>query len=69
MPHVRYTVEQQVFMYSTYMKSGYAGNLRRKYQHKCQDIIVARAENIHGTVSNLKQTVIIRQTKETLSAC
>jgi hypothetical protein len=38
------------------MKSGYAGNLRRKHQHNCQGIIVAHAENIHGTVNNLKQT-------------
>jgi hypothetical protein len=62
---VRYTLEQRVFLYVTYVKKGSARNCRRKFQSKFCDERVLSSQTIHNLVNKLrtKRLLIDKKTK------
>jgi hypothetical protein len=65
---VRYTLEQCVFMYDTYVKFGSAGKCRRKFRRKFHDERVPSRQTIHNLLNKLRTTGLKRRvlTEETL---
>jgi hypothetical protein len=53
---VRYTVEQRVFMYGSYVKCGFARKCRRKFRHKFPGITVPRTTGIHELINKVRAT-------------
>lgn len=56
MPRVRYTLEQRVYMYDTYVKSGSAREVRRRFRRKFQEITVPQRETVHKLVNKVRRT-------------
>lgn len=56
MPRVRYTLEQRVFMYDAYVKSGSARKVRRRFRRKFQDVSVPHRETVHRIVNKVRAT-------------
>jgi hypothetical protein len=53
---VRYTLEQRVFLYDTYLKYGSAGKCRRKFRRKFRDERVPSRQTSHNLVNKLRTT-------------
>jgi Fe2+ transport system protein FeoA len=51
---VRYTLDQRVFVYDTYVKYGSAGKCRRKFQRKFHGERVPSRQTIHNLVNKLR---------------
>jgi hypothetical protein len=62
---VRYTLEQCVFVYDTYMKYGSAGKCRRKFRRKFRGERVPGRQIIHSLVNKHRTTgfLIDKKTK------
>jgi hypothetical protein len=62
---VRYTSEQRVLLYDTYMKYGSPGKCRRKFRRKFRDESVPSRQTIHNLVNKLRTTrfLIDKKTK------
>jgi RNA polymerase-binding transcription factor DksA len=56
---VRYTSEQRVFLYDTYVKYGFAGKCRRKFRPKFRDERVSSRQTIHNLVNKLRSTGLL----------
>jgi transposase len=56
---VRYTLEQRVFLYETYVKNGSARKCRRKFQRKFRDERVRSRQTIHNLVNKLISTGLL----------
>jgi hypothetical protein len=56
---VRYTSEQRVFMYDTYVKYGSAGKCRQKFRRKYRDGSVPSRQTIHNLVNKLRITELL----------
>jgi hypothetical protein len=53
---VRYSLEQLVFLYDTYVKYGSAGKCRRQFRRKFRDETVPSRQTIHNLVNKLRST-------------
>jgi transposase len=64
---VRYTLEQRVFLYDTYVKYGYAGKCRQIFRRKFRDERVPSRQTIYKLVNKLRTTglLIDKKTKRT----
>jgi hypothetical protein len=51
---VRYTSEQRLFLYDTYVKYGYATKCRRRFQRKFRIVRLSSIQTIHTLVNKLK---------------
>jgi transposase len=62
---VRYTLEQRVFLYDTYVKYGSAGKSRRKFRRQFRGERVPSRQTIHNLVNKLRTTgfLIDKKTK------
>jgi hypothetical protein len=60
---VRYTLEQRVFLYDTYVKYGPAGKCRRKFRRKFRDERVPSRQKIHNVVNKLRTTGLLTDKK------
>jgi transposase len=56
MPRVRYTLEQRVYMYDTYVKSGSARKVRRRFRLKYPGVTVPQLETVHKLVNKVRRT-------------
>jgi hypothetical protein len=56
---VRYTLEQRVFVYDTYVKYGSAGKCRRKFRRKFHGERVPSRQTIHHLVNKLRTGFLI----------
>jgi hypothetical protein len=56
---VRYTLEQRVFLYDTYVKYGSAGKCRQKFRRNFRDEIFPSKQTIHSLVNKLRTTVLL----------
>lgn len=56
MPRVRYTLEQRLYMYDTYMRSGSTRKVRIRFRSKFQDVTVPHRRTIHRVVNKVVQT-------------
>jgi transposase len=56
---VRYTSEQRVFLYDTYVKYGSSGKRRRKFQRKFHDGRVPSKQTIHTLVNKHRTTGLL----------
>jgi hypothetical protein len=65
MPRVRYTLEQRVYIYDTYVKSGSARKVRRRFGRKFQDVTVPQRETVHRLMNKVRETesVLDRKTE------
>jgi hypothetical protein len=61
---VRYTSEQRVFLYDTYVKYGSAGKWRRKFRRKFRDERVPSGQTIHNLVNKLRTTGLLIDKKQ-----
>jgi hypothetical protein len=52
---VRYTLEQRVFVYNTYVKYASARKCRRKFRRKFRGERVPSRQTIHDLVNNLRR--------------
>jgi transposase len=60
---VRYTLEQRVFVYDTYVKYGSAGQCRRKFRRKFRGARVPSRQTIHNLVNKLTTTGFLIENK------
>jgi hypothetical protein len=56
---VRYTLEQYVFLYDSYMKYRSAGKCKRKFQHKFRDERVPSRQATHNLANKLRKGLLI----------
>jgi hypothetical protein len=61
---VRYTLEQRVFLYDTYVKYRSARKCRRKFRHKFHDERVPSRHTIHNLVNTLRTTELLIAKKQ-----
>jgi hypothetical protein len=66
----RYTLEERVFLYDTYVKYGSAGKCGRKFRRKFRDERVPIRQTIHNLVTKRRTTglLIEKETKQASSA-
>lgn len=67
MPRVSYTLEQRLFMYDAYVKSGCVRTVRRRFAHKFQDVTIPHRKTIHAIVNKVRQTGSLLDKKRTVS--
>jgi hypothetical protein len=61
---VRYTLEQRVFLYDTYVKYGSATECWRKFRSKfCDDVLPSR-QKIHNLVNEVRTTGLVIDKKQ-----
>jgi hypothetical protein len=63
---VRYTLEQRVFLYDSYVKYGSAGKCRRKYRRKFHDDGVPSRQTIHNLVNKLRAMGLLIDKKKNM---
>jgi hypothetical protein len=56
---VRYTSEQRVFLYDTYVKYGSVGKCRRKFPLKFRDERVPSTQIVHNLANKLRTTGLL----------
>jgi hypothetical protein len=61
---LRYTLEQHVFLYDTYVKYGSAGKCWQKFQSNIYDKKVSRRQTIHNLVSKLRTMGLLIHKKQ-----
>lgn len=63
MPRVRYTLEQRVFIYDAYVRSGSPSKVRRRFGLKFRDVPVPSRETVHRTVNKVRETGSLQDRK------
>jgi hypothetical protein len=63
---VRYTLEQRVFLYDTYVKYGSIRKCQRKFRRKFRDDSSPSRQTIHSFVNNHRTTGLLINTKQKL---
>jgi transposase len=61
---VRYTLEQRVFLYDTYVNYGSARKCRRKFRRKFRDERDPSRQTIHNLVNKLRSTELLLDKKQ-----
>jgi hypothetical protein len=61
---VRYTLEQRVFLYESYVKYGSAEKCRRKFRRKFRDEGILSRETSHNLVNKLRTTRLLIDKKQ-----
>jgi transposase len=61
---VRYTLEQRVYLYDTYVKYGSARKCRRKFRRKFCDERVPSRQAIHNLVNKVRSTGLLIDKKQ-----
>jgi hypothetical protein len=61
---VRYTLEQHVFLYDTYVKYGSAVKCRRKFRRKFREERVPSRKTVHSLVNKLRTTGLLIDKKQ-----
>jgi transposase len=61
---VRYTLEQRVYLYDTYVKYGSARKCRRKFRRKFCDETVPSRQTIHNLVNKVRSTGLLIDKKQ-----
>jgi hypothetical protein len=61
---VRYTLEELVFLYDTYVKYGSARKCRRKFRRKVRDEGIPIRQTIHKLVNKLRKTGLLIDKKQ-----
>lgn len=67
MPRVSYTLEQRLFMYDTYVKSGCVRTVRRRFAHKFKNVTIPHRKTIHAIVNKVRQTGSLLDKRRTVS--
>jgi transposase len=60
---VRYTLEQRIFMYDTYVKYGCVGKCRRKFGRKFRGERIPSRQTNHNLVNKLRTTGFLIEKK------